>query len=181
MATELEIRFLDIDIDALVNKLESLGAKKVGDWFYNRFIFQFPGFRYGGDERNRKWLRVRTNGEQATMTYKQIHAQTIDGTEEIEFGIDDFDAGVLFLEKLGFQKEGPQQNKRVRYMLGEVEIDIDTWPKCPPWVEVEGKTEKQIKDACKKLGLDYKKGTTQGILDILIGYGYDKDQKECRF
>ena len=116
------------------------------------------------------------------MTYKQIHTCTIDGTEEIEFGIGDFEAGIMFLEKCGFVKEGPQQNKRVRYMLGEVEIDIDTWPNCKPWVEIEGKSEKQIKDACKKLGLDFKNGTTKGILDILVeNYGYDPNNKVCRF
>jgi len=176
MATEFEIRFLDIDVADFTKRLKSLGAKKVGDWLQERYIFQL------NSERGQRWIRLRTNGEKATIAYKAIHSNTIDGTEEVEFGIDDFAVAEQFLEKCGFKKEGPQQNKRVRYILDGIEIDIDTWPDCPSWVEIEGGSEKQIKACCKKLGLDFSKGTTLGVLDILVGhYGYDRNQKVCKF
>jgi len=171
---ELEIRFLNIDVDNIKTKLETLGATKIGDWLQERYIYQL-------DNTKGKWIRLRTNGEKSTIAYKHIHSDKIDGTEEIEFEVNDFHAAEQFLEKCGFIKEGPQQNKRTRYILDGIEIDIDTWPNCPPWLEIEGKSEKQIKDICKKLGLDFKKGTTLGVLDILVGYGYDRNQKACKF
>jgi adenylate cyclase class 2 len=177
MARELEIRFLDVDIGALTKRLEKLGATKVGTWFQERFIFQLDNTK-----RCQKWIRLRTNGEKSTIAYKHIHhVNKIDGTEEIEFEVDDFHAATQFLEKCGFIKEGPQQNKRTRYILDGVEIDIDTWPNCPPWVEIEGKTETEIKKTCAKLELDFKRGTTLGVLDVLVGYGYDRNQKVCKF
>ena len=180
MATELEIRFLDIDIANFTKKLELLGATKVGEWLQERFVFQLPDKKEG----EHKWIRLRTNGETATVAYKHVHANTIDGTEEVEFRINDkdFELAALFLEKCGFAKEGPQQNKRVRYILDSAEIDIDTWPGCPPWVEVEGKTQDEIKVLCHKLGLDFTKGTTKSVLDILIDeYGMDPKQTVCKF
>jgi len=177
MARELEIRFLDVDIGALTKRLETLGATKVGTWFQERFVFQFPNNK----EKGQRWIRLRTNGEKSTIAYKHIHVNKIDGTEEIEFEVGDFHTAVQFLERCGFIKEGPQQNKRTRYMLDGVEIDIDTWPNCPTWVEIEGKTEAEIKETCTKLELDFKKGTTLGVLDVLVGYGYDRNQKVCKF
>jgi len=177
MAIELEIRFLDVDVDEIVARLEKIGAQKVGDWLQERFVFQFPS----NDDGALRWIRLRTNGEQATVAYKHIHTDSLDGTEEIEFEVNNFQAAEQFLEKCGYIKEGPQQNKRIRYMLDGVEIDIDTWPDCPPWVEIEGSSEEQIKMTCEKLGLDFSKGTSCGVLDILVGYGYDRNNKVCRF
>jgi len=177
MAIELEIRFLDIDVDQITKRLESLGAKKVGSWLQERLVFQFKD----KEKNEQKWIRLRTNGKTTTVAYKHIHENKIDGTEEIEFEVNDMNAAEQFLEKCGFIKEGPQQNKRTTYILDDVEIDIDTWPDCPPWLEIEGKTKKQIKDLCAKLGLDFNKGVTSGVLDILVSYGYDRNQKVCKF
>ena len=182
MATELEIRFLNINIEDFTRRLTLLGATKIGEWMQERFVFQFPDKKEG--EPYHKWIRLRTNGETTTVAYKHVHADTLDGTEEVEFAIknEDMEHAALFFEKCGFIKEGPQQNKRIRYLFEGAEIDIDTWPNCPPWVEIEGKTEAEIKLLCHKLGLDFAKGTTKSVLNILIEeYGMDPNQKECRF
>lgn len=39
-------------------------------------------------------------------------------------------------------------------MLGDVEIDIDTWPWLPTCVEVEGSSVEAVESAAAKLGLD---------------------------
>ena len=35
-------------------------------------------------------------------------------------------------------------------------IDIDTWPKIPPYVELEGESEVALKHVAQDLGLDWK-------------------------
>ena len=38
-----------------------------------------------------KWIRLRTNGKVTTLTYKDIVSNTLDGTKEVEFEVEDFD------------------------------------------------------------------------------------------
>ena len=59
-----------------------------------------------------------------------------------------------------------QENRRIRYMLDGVEIDIDFWPRIPTYVEFEGESEQQIKDVCKKLDVDFSKLTTADVATI---------------
>ena len=42
---EVEVKFLDINPDSLIKKLENLGAKKVFERFYRRRIFDYPDGR----------------------------------------------------------------------------------------------------------------------------------------
>ena len=63
-------------------------------------------------------------------------------------------------------------NKRIRYILDEVEIDIDTWPELNTYVEFEGKDEDSIKNLIKKLDMNYEDGTTQDVQSIYLSHGY---------
>lgn len=93
MSIEYEARVLEIDVEKLIKKLEELGAEKVGDWNQRRYVYDLQ------EDSKSKWIRLRTNGEKTTLTYKEIKAQTIDGTEEIEFEIKDFDTANEFYKK----------------------------------------------------------------------------------
>lgn len=61
------------------------------------------------------------------------------GTQEHEVVVSDFEKMNDILEKLGYKHRNYQENKRIRYILDEVEIDIDTWPLIPTYAEIEGK------------------------------------------
>ena len=41
MHTEIEERILEIDVDKVIKKLESLGATKKGEWFQKRYTYEF--------------------------------------------------------------------------------------------------------------------------------------------
>ena len=62
MHTEIEERILDINKEEIINKLESLGATKVGEWFYRRYTYDFT------PKRESEWIRLRTNGVETTLT-----------------------------------------------------------------------------------------------------------------
>ena len=78
MKIEYEIRVLEIDINKIINFLELLGAKKVGEYFQKRYVYDLNPVQNG------KWIRLRTNGIKTTLTYKDIVSNTIDGTKEVE-------------------------------------------------------------------------------------------------
>ena len=162
MHTEYEVRVLEIDVDAIIEKLEKLGAKKIGDWNYRRYVYDVKPKEEG------KWIRLRTNGESTTLTYKNIIDNSINGTKEVEIEVDDFDNTHKFLECIGFDARSYQENKRIRYMLDDVEVDIDTWPMIPSYLEIEGDSEDDVMKIVDKLGLETSNLTSLSPQDIYI-------------
>lgn len=81
-------------------------------------------------------VRLRTNGVKNTITVKEIiDNQVIDGTNELEVEVSDFNIANLILKELGYVPRNYQENYRIIYNLNGVQISIDTWPKIPTYVE----------------------------------------------
>ena len=169
MNTEVEVRLLDIDKDDLVSKLEKNNAKFIGDWLQIRYVYDFKPVD------PHRWIRLRTNGIASTLTIKEVSDKTIEGTKELEIEVSSIEDTDKILEKLGYTKRSIQENKRIRYILNDVEIDIDTWPYLNPYVEFEGNSEEQIKEVVEMLGLDYSKCITENAQDIYISLGYTQE------
>lgn len=160
MNTEYEVRVLEVDVDKIVKKLEELGATKVGEWEQKRYVYDF------NPKRVNQWIRLRTNGKETTLTYKNIEQDTIDGTKELEIVVDDFEKTNEMLEVLGYKNKGYQENKRIRYILDGVEVDLDSWPKIPTYMEIEGKDEKEVNKTIKLLDIPEDKVTALNCEDI---------------
>ena len=177
MHTEIEERILEIDVDSTIKKLEELGATKVGEWFQKRYTYDFNPRRYG------QWLRLRTNGEETTLTYKNVESDKIDGTKELEIVVSSFEDTNEMLKILGYTPKTYQENKRIRYMYNDVEIDIDTWPMIPTYMELEGPSVEKIKELEDILEVDKSKITTLFCDDLAIKfYGIDINSfKELKF
>lgn len=167
MKTEYEIRILEINVQEMIKKLERLGAEKVGEFDQRRYVYDIK------PADDNKWIRLRDDGYITTLTYKDVTKNTIDGTKEIEFEVEDFEKTNEFLEKIGFIHKCYQENKRIRYNLNGVEIDIDSWPLIPTYMEIEGESEKQVLQMIDLLEVDKEKVTTLNCQDIYEKYGID--------
>lgn len=176
MNTEYEVRILEIDKNDFIKRLEQLGAKKEEDFFQRRYVYDFNPAIKG------KWIRLRTNGRESTLTIKNIISPLIDGTKEIEIVVSDFDKCKYILNELGYHPKGYQENKRTRYYLDGVEIDIDTWPMIPTYVEIEGNSEEKVMTFIRKLGYNEDEITTLDVDSIYKKYGYNLGEiKELKF
>lgn len=160
MKTEYEIRILEINKEEIIKKLEELGAIKKGKFEQKRYVYDLKPAEKG------KWIRLRTNGEHTTLAYKDVVSNTIDGTKEVEFEVEDFHKANEFLKKIGFENRSYQENERIQYILNDVEIDIDSWPMIPTYMEIEGKSEKEVLNMKKILDIDESKVTTLNCDDI---------------
>ena len=160
MKTEYEIRVLEINKEEMVNKLEKLGAIMKGNFNQKRYVYDLKPAENG------KWIRLRTNGKVTTLTYKDIVSNTLDGTKEVEFEVEDFDRANEFLEKIGFINRSYQENKRIQFILNNVEIDIDSWPMIPTYMEIEGKSEEEVINMKRVLNIDESNVTTLNCDDI---------------
>ena len=184
MHIEYEVRVLEINQEELEKKLLNLGAKKVADFYYKRRVYDFIPHTHN------KWIRLRTDGTKTTLTIKNIIENTVDGTREMEVEVSDFDETNLILNELGYYSRSYQENKRIRYVLNGVELDIDTWPYIPTYLEIEGQDTNEVQQMIKLLGLDELKISTLGIEDLyyeiykidshkmsIIKFGEELDEK----
>ena len=166
MHTEYEVRVLDIDIDMMEEKLKMAGAVLEWDHLQRRYVYDFIPKIDG------KWIRLRTNGDKTTLTIKNIVSSSIDGTQELEIEVDDFEKTNLILNELGFQAKGYQENRRRQYILDEVEVDIDSWPMIPTYLEIEGKSEEDVYRILEKLDISKDDVTSRDVEGIYLDYGH---------
>ncbi len=165
MNTEFEIRFLNINESEFVRKMEKLGAITIKPKsLMRRETFDFP---HADATASKKWGRVRDEGDKITITIKIIEDRTlIDGTNEVELIVNDFDKAVELMVCLGL-KAGPyQENYRQEWHFNRCSITLDTWPGLKPFVEIEGKDKSSVEKTSKLLDFDISKGEF-GSIDFI--------------
>lgn len=176
MYNEYELRVLNIDKENFIKDIEKCGAKFVNNYEQKRYVYDFNPI----DEN--RWIRLRTDGMKTTLAIKEYKDDSIGGTEEVEIEVSNMEKTNLILEKLGYHKRSVQENKRTRYMLDDVEIDIDTWPHLNTYVEFESSDEEKIKSLLNKLNIDMKDTTTMNVQAIYLSLGYTQEEmNDLRF
>lgn len=111
MAQEFETKVIMIEKQEIENKLIKIGAKKVGEYFFKRYTYGIT------DDNNEEleWIRLRTNGEESTLTYKKKNGIKIDETTEIETRVLDFNKMKNILDKCNFTDRFYQQFQKIKY------------------------------------------------------------------
>ncbi len=175
MSTEIEAKFVDVDLVAVRARLREIGATLVHpEILMRRQVFDYPDKRLyavGG------WVRVRDEGEYVTLSYKQVNDRTLHGTEEITLTVDTFESTNAFLQAIGMQMKSSQETKREKWMYGGVEITIDTWPWIPTFVEIEGASEEVVMQTAQDLGFDWSKAL-YGSVEPVYQMHYDVTEEE---
>jgi len=164
MQIEYEAVFAPIKKDALRALLKSLGAQcERGEQLQRRVNFtvpkESPYFDTG-------WLRVRDEGGKVTMSLKAItNNDEMDGQKEICLEVDDYEKACEYMRALGCKEKAYQETKRELWNLDGVEICIDEWPWLEPFVEIEGVSEKVVKEVTKRLGFEWNEAIF-GAVDV---------------
>lgn len=153
MNTEIEATFLEANHDALRQKLESLGAElKQKEAFMRRTVYDYPDLRL---DKKASWIRIRDEDGRITMGFKHRQAETLTGMREVEFTVSSYDDAKHFMEAIGLVVKAEQESRRETWEYKGCEIMLDTWPWIPPYAEVEGPTEAEVKAVCEELDLDW--------------------------
>lgn len=143
---EFEAKVLGVDPEDIRGRLNRCGAEKVGNYYFKRYVFDtIP------PDPN-KWIRLRTDGSKTTLAVKEISADTIDGTRETEVEVSGFDTTLAILKLSGLCPHGYQENRREEYLLDDVLVSIDYWPRLDPYIEIEGRDELEVIRIAEKLG-----------------------------
>ena len=172
MNLEIEATFVDIDKTKLRAKLKSLGAKLIQpEILMRRIVF---------DISHTSFARVRDEGNRITLTYKNHFSQDITGTEEINVEVNDYDSAIAFLKAVGLKAKAIQETYREEWELDGVEIDIDTWPWIPTYVEIEGPSAEAVTSVSQKLGFDMN-DAHYGSVDEIYKLYYDVTNNDINY
>ncbi|HEY0011016.1 MAG TPA: class IV adenylate cyclase [Candidatus Paceibacterota bacterium] len=150
--TEIEVRFLEIDTDALKARLREVGAEDHNESLLEEVIVYDEKLEW---IKERRFMRLRTKGGTTVLTYKEHPEEPSAEALEIEFTVGSGEDALALLGKLGFVGYRRQQKRRHSFTYKGVVIDIDTWPKIPPYVELEGESLDSIKAVAQDLSLSW--------------------------
>lgn len=128
-----------------------------------------------------KWVRLRETNGKTTITIKHIlnkklktkYETQMQPVLETEMEIPSIESGNAILEQLGFSFRNYQEKKRIRYVLNNTEVDIDSWPLIPPYLEIEGESDEQIDSIVKILELSNKEIVSCNTSEVYKKYGLD--------
>lgn len=175
MQTEIEAKFLDINHDAMRDKLRKLGARrKLPMRLMKRKNYDFADGRLqkiGG------WIRVRDEADKVTLSYKQLNDRSLHGTKEVSMVVDSFDAADSFLRSIGCEPTSYQETKRESWRLDNLEIELDEWPWTLPYVEIEGPDEPSLRDIATKLELPWD-NVYHGSVEVVYRGQFDLTDEE---
>lgn len=173
MNLEIEATFIEINKDKLREKIKSLGGKLIQpEMLMRRIIFDLPG--------SNRFARVRDEGNKIIMTYKCHHDNTLLGTEEINVEVNDYNSAIDFLKAVGLEAKATQETLREEWELDGVELDIDTWPWIPTYVEIEGPNAEAVESVAQKLGFEMK-NAHYGSVDEIYKLYYDVTNADINY
>lgn len=134
---------------------------------------------------SKKWIRLRQTNDTTTLTVKHILAD--DGSDiqqmmETEMIVPSIKEANDFLEALGYSHKSYQEKRRISYILEEHEIDIDTWPGIPTYIEIEGEDEQDLEKILNLLGYTIKDTVSCTADEIYKMNGKDMfNKREIKF
>ena len=171
---EVKISVEETELDRIRADAHALGFKSTAPRRLERnMLFDFPDGRLA---RKGLALRLRSYGDDAVLTYKgpQVEDPELKIREEIETGVDDFDALELILRKIGLEPSFHYEKQREKFALprtggNEVSLCIDETPfGC--FVEIEGDRE-DIRDIAQRLGWSRDRFITRNYVDLYAEHG----------
>jgi len=163
---EVELKFLDINVEEIKAKLDIVGAELIYDSKMEMFPFLADGFHSYKSEY--KYLRIRKVNDDVTITFKAPNKDSdMSFREEVEIKVDSYENGILLIENLGFERGAVFRKHRVHYEFGDVHFELDTLDNVPTYLEVETNSEEAMIDICLELGLDINDGKKGTIVEIL--------------
>jgi adenylate cyclase, class 2 len=154
MKIEYEATYLNINKEEVRMRLKKAGAVLVKSEFLQKRVALDLPLEKRADN---KWLRVRDEGDQITLSLKEIDGNKIENQKEICLEVNNFEDAVELLKSIGCIFKSYQETKRELWRLDDVDITIDEWPFLEPFIEVEGFSEEKVKITSEKIGFNYSK------------------------
>ena len=166
MNTEIEAKFLDINVDAIRAQLKAAGATLEVPMRHMRRVFIAEDRHIA----ERSFVRIRDEGDKVTMAFKRKVAkkgeETIFSVREIETTVGDYDIAVQLFAEAGWGYRSYQESRRELWCYAGTNVTIDEWPWINPYIEIEGASEDAVRAVAAKLGLSWDKAVFTSVDSI---------------
>lgn len=187
MQAEIEVKFVDVDIDNVRSRLEAAGATLEHPMRDMRRAL----IEEEHHATERSFIRIRDEGNKVTLCFKRRtlpdEATTINSVHELETTVGDFDTTVKIFSEAGWHYITYQESRRETWRLDNTEVVIDEWPWLQPMIEIEASSEELVREAAQRLGFDWKDAVF-GSVDVVYHRDFPNmtvrgviDIKEVRF
>lgn len=170
MELEIEAKFLNVNKTRLRKLLQNIGAECIKpERLMRRTVYELP--------EPGSYMRVRDEGDKITMSVKHLEERTLEGMQEICLTVDNYQNAVNFLIAAGHQPKAIQETLRESWVYHGVEIDIDTWPWVPTFIEIEGKSSEAVAEVAEALGFNMQ-DAKYGSVEIVYQQIYNVTEDE---
>jgi adenylate cyclase class 2 len=160
MPVEIEAKMRLTDRDAMIHRLEGLGARLIARIEEHNIFYDTHDGELKSSDRG---LRVRmeshhTKGSPAYqvtyITHKGPRAHgKLKSRSETEVIVDNPDDASALLHALGYHRKLAFEKRRTRYELDSCRVELDELPHIGHYVEIEGPSEAAVNAVRDKLGL----------------------------
>lgn len=171
MMNEVEVKILEINPEAIEEKLKALGAKKVFEGILEAVYFDI------GNQLDSKGeiFRLRKEGDKVCMTHKKkVEISDAKVMEETEIEVSDFDEAKKLIGALGYKQYTRLKKHRKSFCLDRVvfEIDnyLDEYGSIPAFLEIETEDLELLKHYVEKLGFSMKDCRAWSSKDVISHY-----------
>lgn len=165
MAKEVELKFIEIDKEKIIDRLLSLGAKQEYDDIFE--IVTFHGGNFHPSDSTKEYIRVRKENGKIVLAYKgPREGKTFKTREEIEVNVDDFSKTIEIISKLGFEPGKLRTKRRIHFTYKDACFEIDEIEDVPPFLEIETKSEERMEEICEEFGFDISEGHPGSIVEV---------------
>lgn len=173
MKAEIEAKFLNINKENIRKLLKNLGAELITpERLMERAVFDSPN--------PNEYYRVRNEGNQITMSFKHCDDRSIEGMKEICLTVDNYDNAIDFLTHAVGKPKALQETYRESWIKDGVEIDIDTWPWVPSFIEIEGPSAESVEKLANELGFKME-DAEYGSVEIVYQQIFDVTEDEINY
>ena len=173
MKAEIEAKFLNIDKENIRKLLKNIGAELVQpERMMERAVFDSPNAN--------EYFRVRNEGNQITMSFKRCDDRSIEGMKEICLTVDNYNNAIELLTHAIGAPKAQQETYRESWIKDGVEIDIDTWPWVPSFIEIEGPSSEAVENLANALGFKME-DAEYGSVEIVYQQIFDVTEDEINY
>ena len=182
MPVEIEIK-LNIDhLAPIRDRLRQLGAKRAGEVLETNIFFDTTDRALLGTDcglRLRRSRDVQTHAEKLVLSFKGPRAEgPVKQREEIEIVVDNLDATIELLSRVGYGVMLMFEKRRESWQLDRCKVELDCLPELGSFVEIECATQAEVLKIKEKLGLSKVDGVLQTYPDLVAHHLSDRGAHE---
>jgi adenylate cyclase class 2 len=182
MALEIEIKLRIDHLAPVRDRLRALGAKHLGEALETNIFFDTNDRTLLASDcglRLRRSHDIATRKDRLAVSYKGPRGEgPIKSREEIEIIVDDRDATIELLQRLGYDQVLAFEKRRETWMLESCRVELDTLPQLGSFVEIECPTQQDVLRIQEKLGLADIPAVAKTYPDLVAHHFSDRGARE---